>query len=652
MVNGDSFSYPHFYQLHTTAKIFYLHFMTAYTDNLNKPTLNYPYHQCIMKKILVLFLVVISSLAQAQLTQADLPRSGMNVKWQDFNYFTSSLPFTDAIKHGSNWYENPGFPVDEQGYPTQLSSGQEARMFIFLETTHYPTGDYTFTWEGEGEMSVQTCGETYSFDPASEKRQTITVNDNCESGIQLTITATNTDDHIRNLHLYLPGHDENSGYWTDHFVEYVANFGLVRFAWGSGMYAPIVNWEERRMLGDMHWIAGDVSDIGVPYEAMIALANQAQVDIWVSVPPRASDDYERTMAQMFRDNLNDNLRLWIEWGNEQWNCGEWGYEGCNYIYEQLESINDPEVDAPHIYGRETVLTTDNFIQIFEETGERHRLVNVLGAQADNAWQLQSAVDEIVRLEKMDNIDVMSVGPYFRQYEEFDPITPAIDQGMDAVFSAVDQLLDNLFDPSSVAGGELHANFAVAQEHNKPMVAYEGGQHFVSWIGMSDEMVADINRDARMYQVYRDYFDGWDEIGGATFVHYGSYGMYDRGEAFGMKEYYNQPLEENHKLRAALDWEAGVENVDDPVTSIQEAPLQGVFCYPNPASDMITLQYSASQDPVEVSLTNALGEKVLARQQSQYDGESLSLDVSAMPAGIYLLKVQQGQKSATFRYLIR
>ena len=46
---------------------------------------------------------------------------------------------------------------------------------------------------------------------------------------------------------------------------------------------------------------------GVPWEHVIALANELGANIWVPVPARANDDYVRQLAALVKANLNPEL---------------------------------------------------------------------------------------------------------------------------------------------------------------------------------------------------------------------------------------------------------------------------------------------------------------------------------------------------------
>ena len=99
-----------------------------------------------------------------------------------------------------------------------------------------------------------------------------------------------------------------------------------------------------------------------------------------------------------------------------------------------------------------------------------------------------------------------------------------------------------------------------------MVAYEGGQHLTTWMGMEPGLPAKINRDEGMYELYLNYLRGWESVEvTSTFLHFSDISPYNKHEAFGLKEYYDQPLSETHKLRAFLEWLAGTSCPDQQNT---------------------------------------------------------------------------------------
>ena len=106
---------------------------------------------------------------------------------------------------------------------------------------------------------------------------------------------------------------------------------------------------------------------------------------------------------------------------------------------------------------------------------------------------------------------------------------------------------------------IRSDRAMAAEFGLPLIAYEGGQHFIGSRFTRDE----VNVHPGMYNLYQAYFDVWQEEGGGLFVHLG--GIIPRGvnepgvepsyyqsENFGIKELQTQTEEDAPKWHALRD----------------------------------------------------------------------------------------------------
>ena len=74
-------------------------------------------------------------------------------------------------------------------------------------------------------------------------------------------------------------------------------------------------WNER-ILPDYYL---QTSDKGIAYEYLIAIANQTHKDIWLTIPHNVSDNFVKEMAKLFKQTLNSDLKVYLEYSNEVWN---------------------------------------------------------------------------------------------------------------------------------------------------------------------------------------------------------------------------------------------------------------------------------------------------------------------------------------------
>lgn len=80
----------------------------------------------------------------------------------------------------------------------------------------------------------------------------------------------------------------------------------------------------------------------------------------------------------------------------------------------------------------------------------------------------------------------------------------------------------------------------------------------------------------------------------------------------------------------------------------ESPQEEVVFYPNPARDVLNIQYPTRGNHMVV-VHNVLGEKML--EISPIDTDLVRIDLDKMPKGIYFLSFDQGGKMVTRRFSI-
>jgi hypothetical protein len=84
-------------------------------------------------------------------------------------------------------------------------------------------------------------------------------------------------------------------------------------------------------------------------------------------------------------------------------------------------------------------------------------------------------------------------------------------------------------------------------------------------------------------------------------------------------------------------------------SVKENTIEGLTTYPNPITNKEVTISSSSASVKEIAIFNVIGKKVLA---TRFSGTKAVINVSAISAGIYILKVTEAGKTATKKLVIR
>jgi len=577
------------------------------------------------------------------------PCLGVNTHWSSAMIYSTAFPFKNLFKLSEPFsMRNPDVPLDAQGYPTAIP-GESARVVV-SGSDYLPNGNYTLHWEGVGEFEIRTYEGTFRFDENAASPQTIPMNFyGEESRIELIIYDVEPGNHLRNLRLYLPGYDDTGSLLTDHYKEFIRPFGVLRPVWWSGtiLFEDVVfdEWAERPQVSDFTWGVFDGS-FGVPYEVMIDLCNETDTHLWITIPHTATDDFMANAANLIEERLRPDLNVWVEFSNEAWN---WDYQVDAWLNEEVERLRmEPDIRAHYREPDGTIdfwdasaygYHTARLLQIFEDNfTDNARVIGILAGQSGYDVPLGLAITEVERQGKMHLVDAFSIAGYFSFPEE----STVNANDLNAVENAMRDAIDELYEPDSWDGEDLYApalhnlrQFQWATERGKRMVAYEGGQHVTTYSPyggafLNNEQVTTINRDPMLYDLYRYLLAKWDALGGATFVHFADIYAYGP-EAFGLKEYWNQPDNENYK------WQALQDHCMSATVSTEEAcracAFDEVFIAPNPASSILTI--SNLPNNARISISDVQGRRL---RQVRATNAMLELDISDLPNGLYFLTI--------------
>ena len=103
------------------------------------------------------------------------------------------------------------------------------------------------------------------------------------------------------------------------------------------------------------------------------------------MPHRATDEYINNFAQYVKDNLDPELKVYVEYSNEVWNndfAQGWWIENQGKEEFANSTVGDfgKRMDW---FGKRTTEITQIWDDVFET--DKERVVGVLGAQAANNW---------------------------------------------------------------------------------------------------------------------------------------------------------------------------------------------------------------------------------------------------------------------------
>lgn len=87
---------------------------------------------------------------------------------------------------------------------------------------------------------------------------------------------------------------------------------------------------------------------------------------------------------------------------------------------------------------------------------------------------------------------------------------------------------------------------------------------------------------------------------------------------------------------------------------ESAIAQSLTVFPNPSSDLVNVNLNlASSSDLNISVINMLGEAVIISATEKTSGiVNKSIDVSALPAGIYLIQLQAGESTITRKITVQ
>ena len=474
-----------------------------------------------------------------------------NEEESGFKFIWDTGEFADLDLDAEGWVKSLPSPEDEPEYSS-------VSTLMFRNVGDYPGGKYVVLYEGEGtiEYGLDAVKDEAASTPG---RDVIDVNPS-SAGILLRITDTDpnqTGDYLRDFKVISEEYEYASEQiFNPEFLEKIQPFNTLRFMdWMATNNSQQGEWSNRPT-PDSSIFSGEIASI----EAMVELANRTDTDPWFTMPHRATDEYVINFANYVKDNLDPELKVYVEYSNEVWNndfAQGWWIENQG-VEEFADSTVGDFGKRMDWFGKRTTEITQMWDEVFAE--DKERVVGVLGAQAANNWTARrplaySWAENPLSHEEY-GIDAIAIAPYFGSYIGKPEYETEIESWIDSEDEDNENLaLDNLFQEITEGGvlsyatpeGALQQAYtwtegyaALADLHGLDLLTYESGQHLNGTRGVEEnEGIGDLfiaaNRDSRMGEIYQEYFSTLNELGVDLSLNYTDVSRYNKYGSWGLLE---------------------------------------------------------------------------------------------------------------------
>jgi len=466
------------------------------------------------------------------------PRDRLGVNLGAVTYWAGERAFANIAKASEVWLDQvkSWSPVDAKlldaaGYPR---AGGNPVLLLTPPAAVLGGKDVVIrcTWAGSGRLSIGGTGSWLSngnhrldFRWTGSNPQT--------ARIWLSLSGNNDQDPFRDLDCREPGLAKIA-LFSPEFVAALKPFGVLRFLdWSAANGNPAsVTWATRTTPDSLTQRGSD----GVAIENLVALAREAKADPWFTIPWNADADYQQRMAQLVHDTMPRDRRGYVENGNEGWN---FMFGVANQSAEEgmkQKLAPDRYLAGMRRYADKTSAVMKIWTKVFAD--RPGQLVRVVAAQNANPWVGEQILGwgDVARYA-----DAYAVAPYFGG-ELFNDHPGVTDHDQLMAFLAADaqQILKR------TAG-----NAELARKYGLRFITYEAGQHVINPpAGVTQQS---IQRDPRMYDIYKAYLTSWQRDYGDTITLYNHTGGIGPSGAWGMREDGSRTLAESPKMRAVWDF---------------------------------------------------------------------------------------------------
>jgi len=521
----------------------------------------------------------------------------------------SSRPWATGDGNGGN--AGAWAPVDDHGWPV-VPAG--TRFGAIFEMSPWP-GTYRLTFTNRQGASGDTVTSSSGNVQVQNRRHDAVTNVTSYDVVVPTFVPgqfiwlmwAGSTGGVTDVHLMRPLQD-GSGWHavgtalSDHIIDRLAHFSAIRtMQTQSGSSDKStgrdVTWAGRTRPWSSQQRSAEAGRFGgVAIENLIAMANQANKDLWINVPFLADDAYIRNMALTLRygsDGINPytsaqaspvfpplepDLVVYVEHGNEIWNSGSayWEAVNENLVTADLATtrIDYTAANVPTLGWRRTGYLAARMSVIFRQVwGDAAMMTRVRPVLATQHGRYATSYEPLWYLDAVwgPGSTAAAFGPianprqpvsYYLYGLATAPYIPSGNDTLDPTSAAtlLDGILANLDDTTpDYPVPAMARDQGYAASYGLQYLAYEGGDNLIPELMPGGATAATIQnaKDASFHpvlgarmganidpvsglpladqrnHVYGRMFSEWAKAGGGLFMHFTLGEAANAGSMFGL-----------------------------------------------------------------------------------------------------------------------
>jgi hypothetical protein len=398
---------------------------------------------------------------------------------------------------------NPSLKLTADGYPLA-----DAGTYAYI--TNYHDGLYQFSYAGTGTIYVDASGlgiarlttpPTLGSDGLYHG--VITVNHSLDPSfpiLELDVGGVISSNFISNLHIYMPGYGTNpTQIFANSLLQDLQPFSDIRMVeWNNTINSTQVNWQDRPTQN--YFTACGPN--GASYEDIIALANESNKDLWITVPALATNAYVQSLAQLIDQDLNPNLNVYVEYSNETWNTAFNEY-GQVLAAANSNPLVTQKSNAEYAVAQQTAFQIHDigaiFKQVFGSQSSRVFPVFAGWAAASNYNQVGLQFLQTNYGAVSNSIADFAIAPYVI-------LTAGTDvkgMTMTALFNSMENYLN------TQVSSWLIANESLSKTYGVPVISYEAGQSLSPNNSQNPTLENQAQTDPGMYTLYKNLIAMWE-----------------------------------------------------------------------------------------------------------------------------------------------